>query len=91
MTPEDRFAVGELASASSETNVKRVPVVSSRTPDHIIVLGRTGAVDALTGPDDQPGLAKDAHTLCITKRGAEIRTRSSATLYNVAQTNATGR
>jgi len=76
--------VGELVSAPSETNGKRVPVVSSRTPAHIIVLDRPGSVDALTGPDDQPGLdSKDAYTLCITKRGAEIRTHSSATLYNV--------
>jgi hypothetical protein len=43
--------------------------------------------DALTGPDDQPGLdSRDAYTLRIIKRGAEIRTRSSATLYNVVQT-----
>ena len=70
MTPEDRFAVGELASAPSETYGKRVPVVSSRTPDHIIVLDRTGAVDALTGPDDQLGLdSKDAYTLLTTKQG----------------------
>jgi hypothetical protein len=53
---------------------------------------RTGAVDALTGPDDQPGLdSKDAYTLRITKRGAEIRTHSSVTLYNVVQTKVQGR
>jgi len=30
--------------------------------------------------------SKDAYTLRISKRSAEIRTRSSATLYNVVQT-----
>jgi hypothetical protein len=70
---EDRFAVGELASAPSEINGKRVPVVSNRTAAHIIVLDRTGAVDALTGPDDQAGLdSKDAYTLRITKRGPKF-------------------
>ena len=84
--------MGELASAPSEINGKRVPVVSSRTAAHIIVLDRTGAVDVLPGPDDQPGLdSKDAYTLRITKRGAEIRTHSSATLYNVVQTKVQGR
>ena len=87
VTPEDRFAVGEYASAPSEINGRHVPVVSSRTAAHIIVLDRTDAVDPLTGSDNHPVPdSKDAYTLRTSKRSAEIRTRSSATLYNVLQT-----
>jgi hypothetical protein len=77
--PEDRFVAGELASAPSEINGKRAPVVSSRTTTPIIVIDRTDALGCLNRSNDQPGLdSKDAHTLHITQRGAEIRTRSSA-------------
>ena len=84
VTPEDRFAVGEYASAPSEINGRHVPVVSSRTAAHIIVLDRTDGLDPLTGSDYQPMPdSKDAYTLRISKRSAEIRPRSSATLYVV--------
>ena len=72
MTPEDRFAVGEYASAPSEINGRHVPVVSSRTAAHIIVLDRTDGVDPLTGSDDQPMPdSKDAYTLRISKRSTD--------------------
>src|SRR5512132_2713010 len=50
--PEDRFAAGELASALSQFTGAAVPVVSGRATTPSIVLNRTGAVDALPGPDD---------------------------------------
>src|ERR1700693_4157565 len=53
--PEDRFAANELASALAEMIAEPVPVVSSRTPAGGIVFYRTGAVDALPGPDDRAG------------------------------------
>jgi len=85
--PEDRFAADELASALSEIIAKPVPVVSSRTAAGGIVFYRTGAVDALPGPDDRPGPdSRESYTLSISGSRAEIRARSSAGFYYAVQT-----
>jgi len=86
-TPEDRFAANELASALAEIIGEPVPVLNSSTAAAGIVFYRTGAVDALPGPDDRPGPnSRESYTLRISGRSAEIRARSSAGLYYGAQT-----
>jgi len=85
--PEDRFAADELASALAEITAESVPVVSSGTAAHGIVSHRSGAVDALPGPDDRTGTdSRESYTLIISNNGAEIRARSSAGVYYAVQT-----
>jgi hypothetical protein len=85
--PEDRFAAGELASALSQFTGAAVPVVSGRATTPSIVLNRTGAVDALPGPDDPSGPdSRESYELRIHSTGAEVRARSSAGLYYAVQT-----
>jgi len=85
--PEDRFAADELASALAEIIAKPVPVVSSGTAAGGIVFYRTGAVDALPGPDDRPGPdSRESYTLSVSGSSAEIRARSSAGFYYAVQT-----
>jgi len=84
--PEDRVAADELASALAEITAERVPVVS-RTAAHGIAFHRTGAVDALPGPDDRPGPdSRESYTLRVSSSSAEIRAPSSAGLYYAVQT-----
>jgi hexosaminidase len=85
--PEDRFAANELASVLAEITAGPVPAVNSGTAAGGIVLYRTGAVDAMPGPDDRPGPdSRESYTLHISDSRAEIRARSSAGLYYAAQT-----
>src|SRR4029077_18497524 len=52
---DDRFAANELASALAAIIAGPVPVVSNGTATAGILFDRTGAVDALPGPDDRAG------------------------------------
>jgi len=85
--PEDRFAANELVSALAAIIAGPVPLVSNGTATGGIVLDRTGAVDAMPGPDDHPGPdSRESYTLHISDKSAEVRARSSAGLYYAAQT-----
>jgi hexosaminidase len=85
--PEDQFAATELASALSVSAGARIPVLSGRAMSPAIVLRRTGAVDALPGPDDRTGPdSRESYELRIHTDGGEIRARSSAGLYYAVQT-----
>jgi len=85
--PEDQFAAAELASVLSVSVGARIPVLSGQAMSPAIVLRRTGAVDALPGPDDRTGPdSRESYELRIHADGGEIRARSSAGLYYGVQT-----
>jgi len=85
---EDRFAAGQLASAVSSFLGAPIQVgsaASAKAPK--IALYRSGTVDALPGPNDQPGPnSREAYEIEITARGAQARARTSAGLYYAVQT-----
>src|SRR5260370_21085711 len=84
---DDRFGANELASALAEIIPGPVPIVSNGTATGGIVFDRTGAVDAMPGPDDRPGPdSRESYTLRITGKRADVRARSSAGLYYAVQT-----
>src|SRR5712692_9183405 len=84
---EDLFAADELASALADLTGARVPVMSGRAAAPSIVLYRTGGVDPLPGADERPGPdSRESYEVHISPAGAEIRARSSASLYYAAQT-----
>ena len=84
---EDRFAARELSRILSVRAGREVPVVEGETKGKLISLNRTGSVDPLPVPDENPGPdSREAYTLRITADGAEIRARSSAGIYFGVQT-----
>ncbi len=83
-SPEDQFAAQELSSALSGLAGTTIPVA---TGNRAVTLVRTGAVEALPGPDDHAGPdSREAYEIRIDPRGAEIRARSSAGLFYGVQT-----
>jgi len=86
-SPEDLFAAKELSSALPLTEGKPIPVEEIRPSGPAIILVRTGAIDALPGPNDHAGPdSREAYEIRIDAKGAEIRSRSSAGLYYGVQT-----
>ena len=86
-TGEDRFAAAELARALAERTGYRPPIWESPGAAKAVVLVRTGAVDPLPMPDEQPGPeSREAYTLKVTPQGVEIRGRSSAAVFYGVQT-----
>jgi hexosaminidase len=86
--PEDRFAADELARGLNETAGVAIPVVtSSSAAGRTITLERTGAVDALPGPDEKAGPdSREAYRLTIDPDAIRITGRSSAAIYYGVQT-----
>ncbi len=86
-SPEDQFAAAELSSALSRVAGASIPVVGAPPGTPTVILARTGAVDALPGPDDRAGPnSREAYEIRIDARGAEIRASSSAGIYYGVQT-----
>ena len=85
--PEDRFAARELAAGLSAAGQTFVPVADAGASTAAVVLNRTGDPDPLPKADERTGPdAREAYTLTVTPRGAEIRARSSAGIYYGVQT-----
>ncbi|HEX8986050.1 MAG TPA: beta-N-acetylhexosaminidase [Bryobacteraceae bacterium] len=84
---EDRFAARELARFLSESSSERVEVVDAGSAAPALTLTRTGGVDALPVPGEQPGPeSREAYWLTIGANGGELRANSSAGLYYGVQT-----
>lgn len=84
---EDRFAAAELSRALKERTGIEVPILENQPRSPAIVLTRTGGVDPLPMPDEQPGPdSREAYLLKVTPAGAEIRGRSSAAVLYGVQT-----
>jgi hypothetical protein len=84
---EDQFAAAELSSILSRRAGTTIPVATGNPAGPVITLVRTGAVEALPGPDDHAGPdSREAYVIRIDPRGAEIRARSSAGVYYGVQT-----
>ena len=83
---EERFLAQELTAELS--SAAGVPIPISQVADGpAITFERTGASDPLPVPGERPGPdSREAYTLRVTDRGAEIRGRSSAALYYGART-----
>lgn len=82
---EDQFAAQELASRLSAAGRTQVKV--RKTGGKAIVLNRTGNGAALPGTNDTAGPdSREAYSLKITTKGAEIRAASSAGLFYGVQT-----
>lgn len=84
---EDRFAAEELASRLSAIGHSQIPIRKGKASGPAIVLNRTAAGGALpgdieiTGPD-----SREAYSLQVTQKRAEIRAASSAGIFYGVQT-----
>ena len=80
-TEEDRFAASELARCLWDRTGVQVAIVSGGNGP-AIVLERTGNLDPLPVPGEQPGPnSREAYDLKVTLAGVEIRGRSSAAVF----------
>jgi hypothetical protein len=89
MTPtaEDRFAAEQLAARLSALGETRIPIRKGRAGRQTILLNRTGMGAALPGDNESTGPdSREAYTLQVTSKGAEIRASSSAGLFYGMQT-----
>ena len=86
-TSEDRFSAAELSRRVKERTGIEVPVRETCGQSPAILLTRTGGVEALAVPDEQPGPeSRESYNLKVTPTGAEIRGRSSAAVFYGVQT-----
>ncbi len=86
-TTEDRFAARQLSAILSAPLGREVPVAEAAGAGKAILLNRTGAVDPLPVPGEQPGPeSRESYVLEINADGAEIRSPSSAGLFYGVQT-----
>ena len=85
---EDRFAASELAAILSARCANLIAITDAADdPRPSIVVKRTGPVDILALPGEQPGPdSREAYRLKITPAGGEIEATSSAGLYYGVQT-----
>ena len=84
---EDRFAAEQLASRLSAIGQTRVEIKKGKSSHRSIVLNRTGEGGALPADMESPGPdSREAYTLQVTPKGAEIRGRSSAAIFYGVQT-----
>ncbi len=84
-TKEDRFAVSELSRRVRERTGMQLAPSGGAGP--AIVLERTGNVDALAAPGEQPGPdSRERYDLKVTPKGVEIHGRSSAAVFYGVQT-----
>jgi hexosaminidase len=86
-TVEDRFAAEQLSARLSAIGQTRVPIRKTKAPGRAILLIRTGEGAALPGDNEstEPD-SREAYTLQVTPKGAEIRAASSAGLFYGVQT-----
>lgn len=84
---EDRFVAAELSRALSSRAEVAIPIRERGRCERGISLERTGGVDALPVPGEQPGPnSREAYKLKVTTDGVTITARSSAGLFYAAQT-----
>jgi hexosaminidase len=84
---DDRFAAEQLASRLSGISQTKIEIKQGESPSHAITLNRTGDSGALPGDNESPGPdSREAYTLEVTPKGAEIRSRSSAGVFYGVQT-----
>ena len=86
-TAEDRFVAEQLANRLSAIGYFQVPVRKGKASGHGIILNRAGPGGALPGDNESPGPdSREAYSLKVTPKGAEIRAASSAGLFYGIQT-----
>ena len=86
-TEQDRFAAQELLSGLASRTGVRVSLSEGATCKRCILLRRTGSGPDLPQPDEHAGPdSREAYTLKVTPRGAEIEANSSTGLFYGAQT-----
>jgi hypothetical protein len=90
-TTEDWFTANTLSACLSERSVNPIPISEGDATERMIVLSRTGPVDALPVPGEQPGPnSREAYSLKVNPHqeeyGIEIRAASTAGLFYGAQT-----
>ncbi len=86
-TAEDQFAAEQLSAGLSA--ISRVPVLTkkNRFTTASIILNRTGTGAEIPGDKETPGAdSREAYTLHISPKGAEIRASSSAGIFYGVQT-----
>ena len=85
-TDEDRFAAQALASCTSQATGTQTAILTGNVESGLS-LDRTGALDPLPMPGESPGAdSREAYTVSISSRGAEVRARSSAGIFYGVQT-----
>jgi hypothetical protein len=85
--PEDRYAAKQLSSCLALREGQKIAVESGPASSPTIRLTRTGPVAALPQPGEKPGPdSREAYSIAITKRGGEIKAKSSAGLFYGVQT-----
>jgi hexosaminidase len=84
---EDRFARDQLSRCLSAATKESVPVSEGRDSGTMIVLKRTGEVDALPLPGERPGpTSREAYRLQVRPDRGEVEATSSAGLFYGVQT-----
>jgi hypothetical protein len=85
---EDRFAAQTLAACISQATGSQTAILNhAGEGERSLSLDRTGAPDPLPVPGESPGAdSREAYTVRITPRGAEVRARSSAGIFYGVQT-----
>jgi hypothetical protein len=84
---EDRFAAEQLAARLSAITQTQVPIRKTKASGPAILLNRTGTGAALPGDKESTGPdSREAYSLQVTPKGAEIRAASSAGLFYGVQT-----
>jgi hypothetical protein len=84
---EDRYSAAELSRRVKERTGNELPIWETCSQKPAIVLTRTGGVDALPMPDEQPGPdSRESYHLKVTTAGAEIRGQSTAAVFYGVQT-----
>jgi hexosaminidase len=86
-TAEDTFAAEQLAARLNAIGQRQIPIRKGKGSGPAIVLNRTGTGAALPGDQESTGPdSREAYSLQVTPKGAEIRAASSAGLFYGVQT-----
>jgi hypothetical protein len=86
-TAEDRFAAEQLASRLSAIGQTQIPIRKGKASGPAILLTRTGVGGALPGDRESAGPdSREAYSIHVTPKGAELRAASSAGLFYGVQT-----
>jgi hypothetical protein len=84
---EDRFAAEQLAGRLSAIGQTQIPTRKTKASAPAILLNRTGTGAILPGDKESAGPdSREAYSLQVTPKGAEIRASSSAGLFYGIQT-----
>jgi len=83
----DLFAAAELQRKLLERTGVRLPISQARGNQHLITLDRTGALQELPEPHEDPGPnSRESYQIQVGPSGAIIRSRSSAGVFYGVQT-----